>query len=36
MIYTLVDATLDDGKKIQVLYIVDPVTNNFVAANVED
>jgi len=36
MIYTLVDATLDDGKKINVLYIVDPVTNNFVAANVED
>jgi hypothetical protein len=27
---------LDDGKKINVLYIVDPVTNNFVAANVED
>ena len=23
-------------KKIKVLYIVDPVTNNFVAADIED
>ena len=36
MIYTLVKATLDDGKEIEVLYIVDPVTRNFVAANIED
>ena len=36
MIYTLVDAKLDDGKEISVLYIVDPVTYNFVAANIED
>ena len=36
MIYTMVKATLDDGKEIDVLYIVDPVTLNFVAANVED
>jgi len=36
MIYTLVKATLDDGKQIDVLYIVNPVTFNFVAANIED
>ena len=36
MIYTMVKATLDDGKQIDVLYIVDPVTLNFVAANIED
>ena len=36
MIYTTVKATLDDGKQIDVLYIVDPVTNNFVAASIED
>ena len=36
MIYTLVKATLDDGKQIDVLYIVDPITFNFVAANIED
>ena len=36
MIYTMVKATLDDGKQIDVLYIVDPVTFNFVAANIED
>ena len=36
MIYTDVKATLDDGKVISVLYIVDPVTFNFVAANIED
>ena len=36
MIYTMVKATLDDGKQIDVLYIVDPVTFNFVAASVED
>ena len=36
MIYTMVKATLDDGKEIDVLYIVDPVTLNFVAANIED
>lgn len=36
MIYTLVDAKLDDGKEINILYIVDPVTYKFVAANVED
>lgn len=36
MIYTLVKATLDDGKEIEVLYIVDPATRNFVAANIED
>ena len=36
MIYTMVKATLDDGKQIDVLYIVDPVTFKFVAANIED
>ena len=36
MIYTTVKATLDDGKQIEILYIVDPVTKNFVAANIED
>ena len=36
MIYTMVKATLDNGKQIDVLYIVDPVTFNFVAANIED
>ena len=36
MIYTTVKATLDDEKEIDVLYIVDPATRNFVAANIED
>lgn len=36
MIYTTTKATLDDGKIIDVLYVVDPVTMNFVAANIED
>ena len=36
MIYTMVKATLDDGRTINVLYVVDPETLNFVAANVED
>lgn len=36
MIYTTAKATLDDGKIIDVLYVVDPVTMNFVAANIED
>lgn len=36
MIYTLVKATMDDGRTINVLYVVNPETLNFVAANVED
>ena len=36
MIYTMVKATLDDGKQIDVLYIVNPETLDFVAASVED
>jgi hypothetical protein len=36
MIYTMVRATLDDGKQIDVLYIVNPETLDFVAANIED
>ena len=36
MIYTLVKGTMDDGRTINVLYVVDPETLNFVAANVED
>ena len=36
MIYTMVKATLDDGKEISILYIVDPETLDFVAANIED
>ena len=36
MIYTMVKATLDDGKQIDVLYIVNPETLDFVAANIED
>lgn len=36
MIYTEVKATLDDGREVSVLYINDPVTKNFVAANIED
>lgn len=36
MIYTEVKGTMDDGRTINVLYIVDPETLNFVAANVED
>ena len=36
MIYTLTDVTLQDDTVISVLYIVDPVSLNFVAANVEN
>jgi hypothetical protein len=36
MIYTEVRGTMDDGRTINVLYVVDPETLNFVAANVED
>lgn len=36
MIYTEVKGTMDDGRTINVLYVVDPETLNFVAANVED
>ncbi len=36
MIYTMVKATLDDGQQIDVLYIVNPETLDFVAASVED
>jgi hypothetical protein len=36
MIYTDTTVTLQDGTIIKVLYIVDPVTLNFVAANVEN
>lgn len=36
MIYTMVKATMDDGRTINVLYVVDPETLNFFAATVED
>ena len=36
MIYTLTNVTLQDDTVISVLYIVDPVTLNFVAVNVEN
>ena len=36
MIYTMVKATLDDERQIDVLYIVNPETLDFVAANIED
>jgi hypothetical protein len=36
MIYTLTKVTLQDGTEIEVLYINDPVTLNFVAASVEN
>ncbi len=36
MIYTLTKVTLQDDTDIDVLYIVDPVTLNFVAASVEN
>ena len=36
MIYTMVKATLDDEKQIDILYIVNPETLDFVAASVED
>ena len=36
MIYTMVKATLDDERQIDVLYIVNPETLDFVAASVED
>ena len=36
MVYTIVKATLDDGKEINILYIVNPETLDFVAANIED
>ena len=36
MIYTLAKVTLQDDTEVQVLYIVDPVTLNFVAASVEN
>ena len=36
MIYTMVKATLDDERQIDVLYIVNPETLDFVAASIED
>ena len=36
MIYTLTKVILQDDTEVQVLYIVDPVTLNFVAASVEN
>jgi len=36
MIYTMVKSTLDDDRQIDVLYIVNPETLDFVAASVED
>lgn len=36
MIYTDTEVTLQDGTIVKVLYIVDPVTLNFVAANAEN
>ena len=36
MIYTLTNVTLQDDTKIQVLYIVDPVTLQYVAASVQN
>ena len=36
MIYTLTNITLQDDTQVSVLYIVDPVTLNLVAANVEN
>ncbi len=36
MIYTMVKTTLDDERQIDVLYIVNPETLDFVAASVED
>ena len=36
MIYTMVKATLDDERQIDILYIVNPETLDFVAASVED
>ena len=36
MIYTLTNVTLQDDTEVSVLYITDPDTNNFVAANVEN
>ena len=36
MIYTLTNVTLQDDTQIQILYIVDPVTLQYVAASVEN
>jgi hypothetical protein len=36
MIYTDTKVTLQDDTEVEVLYINDPVTLNFVAANVEN
>lgn len=36
MIYTLTKVTLQDDTEVEVLYINDPKTLNFVAANVEN
>ena len=36
MIYTLAKVTLQDDTEVEILYINDPVTLNFVAANVEN
>jgi len=36
MIYTLTKVTLQDDTEVEVLYINNPVTLNFVAANVEN
>ena len=36
MIYTIVKSTFDDNRVIDILYIVDPTTYNFVAASYND
>ena len=36
MIYTLTNVTLQDGTQVQILYINDPVTLQYVAASVEN
>ena len=36
MIYTLTNVTLQDDTVVSVLYINDPESKNFVAANVEN
>ena len=36
MIYTLTDVTLQDDTQLQILYIVNPVTLQYVAAAVEN
>ena len=36
MIYNTMKATMDDGRTIDVVYVINPETLDFVAANVED